>query len=129
MLHLVDTKKGNANTTSLVNMNLIKGIPFESMCSFAKNTKIHKQRFITRSTSLPSFARNISLSFHSTFSYVSQTTINGDGDSINDKGLFLLQTVNINRNNFTIFYDNGCSDFIVKQSAITLLGKNARWCR
>jgi len=84
-----------------------------------------KQRFITRSTSLPSFARNISLSFHSTFSYVSQTTINGDGDSINDKGLFLLQTVNINRNNFTIFYDNGCSDFIVKQSAITLLGKNA----
>jgi len=42
MLHLVDTKKGNANTTSLVNMNLIKGIPFESMCSFAKNTKIHK---------------------------------------------------------------------------------------
>jgi len=54
-----------------------------------------KQRFI-RSASLPNFARNI-LSFHTTFSCVSQPTMDGDGDSITDKGLFLLQTVNISK--------------------------------
>ena len=41
-----------------------------------------------------------------------------------EQGIYLFQTVKINNNDFTIFYDNGCSDFIVKHSAINNLGKS-----
>ena len=49
-----------------------------------------------------------------------------EGAKLNEKGIFMLQTVKIKDQNFNIFYDSGCSDLICKKSAIdrlTQLGK------
>ena len=81
-----------------------------------------KQRFI-KSPDLPAFARNISLSFHVYESYKKPpTNTNPDED---ERGMYMLQTVSINNTPYTIFYDSGCSDFIIKRSAIKSLGTNA----
>ena len=82
----------------------------------------YKQRCL-RNYKLPSFAKNISLSFHTNNSFNSQAGTSYK--STDEQGIYLLQTIKINNNDFTIFYDNGCSDFIVKQSAITMLGDAA----
>ena len=67
---------------------------------------------------LPTFAKNISLSFHTS----NQQKINNSSE---DDGIYLLQTVIINNKRFTIFFDNGCSDFLIKHSAIKDLGSSA----
>ena len=41
-----------------------------------------------------------------------------EGAKLNEKGIFMLQTVKIKDQNFNIFYDSGCSDLICKKSAI-----------
>lgn len=74
-----------------------------------------KQRCM-RNTNLPDFARNISISFHAAFNC---KTPSCEEDSVNDKGIYLLQNIRVNGCLLNIFYDNGCSDFIVKRSAIT----------
>ena len=47
-------------------------------------------------------------------------------DSINNKGIYLLQSIKVNSNKLNIFYDNGCTDFIVSENAVKLLGKYAK---
>ena len=79
-----------------------------------------KQRCMKHST-LPTFAKNISISFHATFHC--KTPLSG-GD-IHDKGIYLLQNIFVNNCRLNIFYDNGCSDFIVKKSTIDSLGRSA----
>ena len=80
----------------------------------------YKDRCI-RSSKLPTFAREISLSF-----------VNGcfkSGPSTNrddvPHGIFLFQSILINNRQYTIFFDNGCFDFIVKHSAVKSLGSLA----
>ncbi|XP_066932960.1 uncharacterized protein [Clytia hemisphaerica] len=75
-----------------------------------------KERFF-RSPSLPSFTRNISLSFH--------TASFKTNDQHGDRGIYMLQEVLINQHKLLIFYDSGCSDFVVSQNAIKLLGPSA----
>uniref|UniRef100_A0A7M5V7T8 Uncharacterized protein n=1 Tax=Clytia hemisphaerica TaxID=252671 RepID=A0A7M5V7T8_9CNID len=75
-----------------------------------------KERFF-RNPDLPSFTKNISLSFHTE----SFQTVDEDGD----RGIYMLQEIQINQNKLLIFFDNGCSDFVVSQKAIKLLGSNA----
>ena len=75
-----------------------------------------KERFF-RSPNLPSFTKNISLSFHSA------TYQSNDQDG--KRGIYMLQEVVVNQNKLLIFYDSGCSDFVVSQKAVNLLGPNA----
>ncbi len=82
----------------------------------------YKQRCI-RNANLPPFAKNISLSFHANGCYKSDASKDGSSD---DQGIYLLQTINIDNKDYTVFFDNGCSDFIVKKSAVNMLGKNAK---
>ena len=42
----------------------------------------------------------------------------GDTESTDERGIYMLQTILIENNAYTIFFDTGCSDFIVKNSAI-----------
>jgi len=82
----------------------------------------YKQRFVNNSK-LPSFSRNISLSFHIN----SNINRNASKDlTVEEHGIYLLQSVTINNKPVTIFYDNGCSDFLIKHSAVAMLGKEAK---
>ena len=75
-----------------------------------------------KSSSLPSFSREIKLKFHTEHIFTSKSS----KDSINNKGIYLLQSIKVNSNKLNIFYDNGCSDFIVSENAVKLLGKHAK---
>ena len=79
-----------------------------------------KQRRMKHST-LPTFAKNISISFHATFHCKTPSS----GGDIHDKGIYLLQNIFVNNCRLNMFYDNGCSDFIVKKSTIDSLGRSA----
>lgn len=76
-----------------------------------KLLETYKSRCINKNYSLPTFAREIKLSFHT------------DGQTDTTR-IYLLQKVSINNNIFTIFFDNGCSDFIIRKDAIKRLGPN-----
>ena len=75
-----------------------------------------------RSSQLPEFAKQIKLSFHA--SYKSDVP-SSPKDSIVNKGIYLLQTITVNGNRLNVFYDNGCSDFILSTKAVQLLGQSA----
>ena len=66
------------------------------------------QRFI-RSPLLPCFAREISL-------------FKISNEHCNDRGIYLLQRVRIDNNDFVIFFDNGCSDFVITKNAVKMIG-------
>ena len=66
-----------------------------------------------RSPNLPDFSRNINLSIHADESFKTTYT-SGDTESTDERGIYMLQTILIENNAYTIFFDTGCSDFIVK---------------
>ena len=84
----------------------------------------YKLRYM-KNSKLPSFAKNISLTFHNCFKSDPQPCLENP-TSTDDQEIYLLQKVTINNNDFTVFFDNGCNDFLIKYSAIKKLGKEAR---
>ena len=76
-----------------------------------------KDRYM-KNANLPTFAKDISI-------YYSAFPTTSTPEDKDERGIYLLQSININNNRMTLFFDNGCSDFIVKKSAIPLLGGNA----
>ena len=89
----------------------------------------YKVRCISRNLNLPSFSGDIKLSFHA-HGYLSNIkkrnkTASVYDDIVDDKGVYLLQVVKVNNQRFNIFYVNGCSDFIVRPSAVKLMGSHA----
>ncbi|XP_066933763.1 uncharacterized protein [Clytia hemisphaerica] len=86
----------------------------------------YKSKYL-KNPNLPPFTKNISLSFHSCFKTTPSANPSTSPDyqsTSDDEGIYLLQNVVINHKVFTIFFDSGCSDFIVKHSAIKKLGTN-----
>ncbi|XP_066917852.1 uncharacterized protein [Clytia hemisphaerica] len=67
---------------------------------------------------LPTYSKNISI-FHSIFK--SQLIKPSPTDDQHD-AIFILQPIRIENSNFTIFYDNGCSDFISRYQSVQRLG-------
>ena len=78
----------------------------------------YKERCILCQKQLPTYSKEIKLSF-----YTSHNT-NSHDDTITDNGIYQLQTIKINNDFFTIFYDNGCGDFVSRKSAIDKLDDN-----
>ena len=79
-----------------------------------------------RNSNLPDFSRDIKLAFHiNSFASHPSSTSSISKDTITDRGIYLLQTINVNDNRLNIFYDNGCSDFILSSKAVKLLGPMA----
>ena len=74
----------------------------------------YKNRYITKNQNLPTFAKEIRVSFHTECHLSNSNT-----------GIYLLQRISINNEQFTVFFDNGCSDFVVRKSAIDRLGNYA----
>ena len=75
-----------------------------------------------KSSNLPSFSREIKLAFHTEHTFTSKSS----KDSVNNKGIYLLQSIKVNSNKLNIFYNNGCSDFIVSENAVKLLDQFAK---
>ena len=75
-------------------------------------------RFI-RSPMLPEFSKNINLSHHveDCYKFTNEGCV--------DRGIYLLQEITVDNNKLLIFFDNGCSDFIVSRKAVQLLGSRA----
>lgn len=91
---------------------------------------LFKSRYISRNTSLPEFSQNIKLAF------VANTTLHAKAnprkgrrtnkcEAINDRGVYMLQTITVNSQPFTIFFDTGCSDFILTRDAADRMGDYA----
>ena len=81
---------------------------------------MYKQRCM-KNPNILSFSRNIKLSFHSDAYY---TTKRIDED-VNESGIYLLQAVKIENEVMNVFYDNGCSDCIIKHDATKKLKTSA----
>ena len=90
----------------------------------------YKTKFISRNSSLPSFSRDIKLSFYSEISSAEvevnrvQTDFEDQGGDIPDRGIYMFQSIKVNGEVFNIFFDSGCSDFIVRKSAVDRLGSH-----
>ena len=79
--------------------------------------KSYKQKYIDRQASeLPAYAKNIKLSFHTSF----------DDENLNEKAIYMLQPICIDGNDFTIFYDTGCGDFVSRRDSVIKLGERAK---
>ena len=82
----------------------------------------YKAKCILTDTSIPTFSKEIKLSFlsqSSDNSYKSSTL----GEM--NKAIYQLQVIEINHQKFLIFYDTGCNDFVVRYHAIQKLGSRA----
>jgi len=87
----------------------------------------YKTRFILRSTDLPDFSKNISLVLHS-FNTTNQLPLKNHQSSttVTESGIYQMQQILVNNEPFLIFFDSGCSDFVVRDNAIKRLGENSR---
>ncbi|XP_066924707.1 uncharacterized protein [Clytia hemisphaerica] len=64
---------------------------------------------------VPAYSKEIKLTFHSA----------NDSNDEDPEAIFMLQPISVNGKQFTIFYDSGCYDFIVRHHAIKKLGNRA----
>ena len=97
-----------------------------------ENKKIldyYKKKFILERPGIPDFSKDIKLSFMSRQSHVSNSnseTLSTDDNIIIENGIYMLQKVQIGDQQFTLFFDTGCSDMVAKYNAITRIGKRAK---
>ena len=75
-----------------------------------------------KSSNLPSFSQEIKLPFHTEHTFTSKSS----KDSINNKGIYLLQSIKVNSNKLNILYNNRCSNFILSENAVKLLRQYAK---
>ena len=107
-----------------------------------------KARCILRRTDVPDFSRNIKLSFFTNHDE-SKTVIKQEENSesgenaekntgtsfiesherceiVSENSIYLLQNIKVNEQEYCLFFDSGCGDFVCKHSAVQKLGANAR---
>ena len=101
-----------------------------------------------KNPSLPSFSREIKLSFHANSAIltsniyqsvaeqnapesnvpvqnVSELNVADSDDEIKDRGIYMLQQIKMRGEMFNIFFDSGCSDFLITKDAVNRLGSSA----
>ena len=94
--------------------------------------KLYRDRCIHRVKSeIPSFSKKIHLAskvnseedvaYHST-----QRRLNDDGIDENEKAIYMLQTIKVQGQRYTIFFDSGCGDFVATINAIRRIGDRAK---
>ena len=49
-----------------------------------------------------------------------------DADAPFDDAIYILQTINVNDDDFILFFDTGCSDFVSRHDAVERIGNAAR---
>ncbi|MEM7375647.1 MAG: hypothetical protein AAF587_44050, partial [Bacteroidota bacterium] len=84
----------------------------------------YKARCIVKQP-LPQYSKGIKI-YHSTYtSRRPPTSSNQQGEDQSDEAVFMLQGITINKQSYTIFYDDGCCGFISRHEAIQRLGSRA----
>ena len=95
-----------------------------------KTLETYKNRFILNRPNIPEFSKNIKLSFMSQQTFISelcnQNRTKNDDSIITENGIYLLQKIQVDDQEFTIFFDSGCSDMVAKHDAILRLGNRAK---
>ena len=91
----------------------------------------YKEKCILRqSVELPSFSKDIHLSFHTSThkgkEVINQSTTQDDQQYNEESGIYMLQTIKIDNECYTIFYDSGCSDFVTTYNAAKRMGERAQ---
>ena len=79
-----------------------------------------KQRCIVRRPNVPNYSKSIS-NYHSTYAFREESP----SSSIEDTGIYQLQHIAIDSKSYLVFFDTGCSDFVVRSKAIPLLHNRA----
>ena len=75
-----------------------------------------------KNSNIPSFSRNIKLSFHSD-AYHSGGVIKTE--KTDEVGIYLLQRIKVNDQLVNVFFDNGCSDCVIKHATAKRLDSAA----
>ena len=92
--------------------------------------ELYKAKCIMRRANVPDFAKNLKLSFMSKQAFISSKQVqdmqSNDESIISENGLYMLQKLQIDGQSYTIFFDSGCSDMVVKHEAIVRLGDRAK---
>ena len=94
--------------------------------SNAKNQQLlqqYKDRCIIRQIQLPAFSKYLKLIFHTN----QQTTNNNHEVKISSEGkaIYILQTIKVGGQKYSLFYDTGCSDIVSRYNAIKATGGRA----
>ena len=89
--------------------------------------KTYKERFIDQRVELPAFSKEIKVTFLAqSFKTNSPDNNPRDDSSCNDDAIFLLQNILVDGEEYSIFYDNGCNQFVSEHDAVLKLGSRAR---
>ena len=93
----------------------------------------YKSRCITRENqvNLPDFSKEIKLAFHSNsdddrcFDDRKESTFHVPAKHEAEKAIYQLQIIQVDGQDYSIFYDSGCGDFVSKQDAVKRIGSRA----
>ena len=82
----------------------------------------YKERFINKQNGLPSYSKEIKLSFISSY----KTEIAFDDDDKLEEAVFMLQNITVDSQEYSVFYDSGCSSMVCRYDAIQKIGSRAK---
>lgn len=90
----------------------------------------YKSKFITPRKHLQQFSKDLKLSFVSCFlnpqKHEKSTSPKFDDDNlVKESGIYLLQTIEIDKKPFTVFFDTGCSDFVSRHEAVQKISERS----
>ena len=85
----------------------------------------YKQRCILHQNNLPTFSKDIKISF---VSYLATAQKFDTKLDVKDDGIILdnLHATSVDKENFTLFFDTGCSDMVCRYKAIQKIGPKAQ---
>ena len=81
---------------------------------------LYKSKYIEKIPGIPAFCKELRLSFHSNSSYSVKIPVHDE----NIRGIYMFQAIKLNGELFNIFFDTGCSDFLITKDAVNRLGSH-----
>ena len=82
--------------------------------------QMYKDICISKQQQLPLFSKDIKLTFH-----VNQSSVQQDNPSDEEKAIYILQTIKVDQQQYSLFYDSGCSEKVSKYDAVRRTGQRA----
>ena len=82
--------------------------------------QMYNDRCISKQQQLPLFSKDIKLTFH-----VNQSSVQQDNSSDEEKAIYILQTIKVYQQQYSLFYDSGCSEMVSKYDAVRRIGHRA----
>ena len=82
--------------------------------------QMYKDRCISKQQQLPLFSKDVKLAFH-----INQSSVRQDNPSDKEKPIYILQTVKVDQQQYSLFYDIGCSEMVSMYDAVRRIGHTA----